>query len=311
MENANSTEYLEKIKNAVVENLKKTAAPSVQMQDVPRQSLGMTDEDEAELDDLDEDQNRDARMTQRRWDKHVARDDEFEESDDEEMAEANGVYQTNGKSKSIMDHKNPDAPDDFSRPPSPGPRRIASPEPEIEEVDTNEGDETMEDIEAQVPEEPATEKKAEEAEPAPQDVAATTKVDNEGDVDMTEAAEPSEAPAIKEEEADAQPSAATEDPTTANDEPSDKVVEDAPMGDQPVEPTSDAQEAPKAPVPVLAVTVAEEPETAKAPASPEKPVETTDTSNSKTVEAAQSPDGEDKTVDGEKPAAPAAKGTED
>ncbi|KUI70829.1 Histone deacetylase RPD3 [Cytospora mali] len=311
MENANSTEYLEKIKNAVVENLKKTAAPSVQMQDVPRQSLGMTDEDDAMLDDLDDDQNKDVRMTQRRWEKHVVRDDEFEESDDEEMAEANGVYQTNGKSKSIMDHKNPDAPEDFSRPPTPEPLRAISPEPEVEEgVDTNEGDETMEDVEAEIPEEPAAEKTAEESDPAPQDADATAgKADDEGDVDMTEAAEPAEAPAIKEEEADAQPSPAAAEPITANDESSEKVAGDSSVDDQPVEPASDTRESPKAPV--TAITETEEPEPKETPASPTKPVETTEASASKAVEPTQKPDEGDKPSDGEQTAVPAETTKED
>lgn len=314
MENANSNEYLEKIKNAVVENLKKTAAPSVQMQDVPRQSLGMTDEDEALLDDLDEDENKDVRMTQRRWDKHVSRDDEYEESDDEEMAEANGVYQTNGKGKSILDHKNPDAPDDFSRPPTPDARRIDSPEPEVEEeveeeVDTNEGDETMEDIDAGIPEEPAAEKTA-EAHPAPQEAGADTEVDEEGDVDMTEAVEPAEAPAIKEEEADAQPAAtAAAEPTTANDNPSDKAEGGSPKSDQPVEPTSDAHESPKASEPPAAKS--EEPKTTEKPATPKKPEETTDASASEAAETTQIPDEGDKPVEGEQPVAPAEKSTED
>ncbi|KAK7738373.1 histone deacetylase [Cytospora paraplurivora] len=313
MENANSTEYLEKIKNAVVENLKKTAAPSVQMQDVPRQSLGMTDEDEALLDDLDEDENKDVRMTQRRWDKHVSRDDEYEESDDEEMAEANGVYQTNGKGKSILDHKNPDAPEDFSRPPTPDARRIASPEPEAEEVeeevDTNEGDETMEDIDAGIPDEPAAEKIA-EADPAPQEAGANPEVDEEGDVDMAEAVEPAEAPAIKEEEAEAQPaSAATAEPITTNDEPSDKVEGGSSKSDQPVEPTSDARESPKASVPPVAKS--EEPTTTEKPASPRKSEEITDAGASKTAETTQNSDEGDKPAEGEQPVVPAEKSTED
>lgn len=92
MENANSPEYLDKIKAQVIDNLKKTAhVPSVQMQDVPRQALGgMTDEEEAELDDLDEDQNKDVRVTQRQWEKKVERDEEFEESDTEDLDRANG-----------------------------------------------------------------------------------------------------------------------------------------------------------------------------------------------------------------------------
>lgn len=309
MDNANSSEYLEKIKNAVVENLRKTAAPSVQMQDVPRQSLGMTDDDDAELDDLDSDQNRNTRMTQRQWDKHVTRDEEFEESDDEDMAEANGVYQTNGKSKSIMDHKNPDAPDDYSRPPTPEAHRIASPEPEIEEeVDTNEGDETMEDADATILEESVPEKKAEEAEPAPQNTGAIAQVDGEGDVDMAEAAEPAEAPAIKEEEADAQPSNTAAEPVTSNDEPSDKVEEIAAIDDQPAAPTGDARESPKAAGP--AATEAEEPAKTEAPASPTKPAETSDSSTSKTVEATEDAKDADKPSDAEQPAAPADKSTE-
>ncbi|ROV99654.1 hypothetical protein VSDG_03109 [Cytospora chrysosperma] len=313
MENANSNEYLEKIKNAVVENLKKTAAPSVQMQDVPRQSLGgLTDEDEAMLDDLDEDQNKDARMTQRRWEKHVARDDEFEESDDEEMAGANGVYQVNGKGKSIMDHKNPDAPDDFSRPPSPEPLETAS-SPEAgmeEEVDTNEGDETMEDVDAGIPVEPVAEAKAEEVNPALQDaVAAASKADEGGDVDMTETAEPAETPAIKEEEPEAQPStAAAEPPITTNDKPSDDAAGGPPETAQPAESASGAKESPKAPAP--AATEADKTETMETAVSPTKPAETSDASASKT-ETAGNPDEGHKSGDGEQPAAPANNSTED
>jgi histone deacetylase 1/2 len=113
MENANSYDYLEKIKVQVIENLKKTTfAPSVQMQDVPRQPLGgMTEEEEAELDDLDEDENKDVRSTQRRWDARIARDDELDESDDEEESRVNGVrvQPGNKKRRNIMDYQNPNA----------------------------------------------------------------------------------------------------------------------------------------------------------------------------------------------------------
>ncbi|OIW23850.1 histone deacetylase, partial [Coniochaeta ligniaria NRRL 30616] len=111
MENANSYEYLEKIKIAVIENLKRTAAvPSVQMQDVPRVGLGMSDEEEAELDDLDADENKDVRMTQRQWEKSTVRpEDALYESDDEDMAQANGVYKTGKTRRSILDHPNPNA----------------------------------------------------------------------------------------------------------------------------------------------------------------------------------------------------------
>ncbi|RDL33341.1 Arginase [Venustampulla echinocandica] len=113
MENANSKDYLEKIKIQVIENLKKTAhAPSVQMTEVPRTTLaGGTDEDEAELDDLDEDENKDTRHTKRRWDQRITRDDELDESEDEEEARANGVLPQNGtiKKRNIMDYCNPNA----------------------------------------------------------------------------------------------------------------------------------------------------------------------------------------------------------
>lgn len=117
MDNANSAEYLEKIKVQVIENLKKTTfAPSVQMQDVPRDSLmGDLDEEEAELDDADEDENMDVRNTERRRDQHISRDDELDESEDEEGDRANGVHPANGgpKRRNIMDYQNPNAVDDM------------------------------------------------------------------------------------------------------------------------------------------------------------------------------------------------------
>jgi histone deacetylase 1/2 len=120
MENANSVDYLEKIKVQVIENLKKTTfAPSVQMQDVPREPMGgMTEEEEAELDDLDEDENKDSRHTQRRWDARVTRDDELDESEDEEenrISHMNGVRPQNGtkKRRNIMDYQNPNAASDI------------------------------------------------------------------------------------------------------------------------------------------------------------------------------------------------------
>ncbi|KAJ9612946.1 histone deacetylase [Cladophialophora chaetospira] len=86
MDNANSREYLDKILTQVLENMKRTAhAPSVQMTDVPRDSLGMNDDDEAALDDLDEDEHPDSRKTQRRADKYVQKNGELSDSDDEEM----------------------------------------------------------------------------------------------------------------------------------------------------------------------------------------------------------------------------------
>ena len=117
MDNANSQDYLEKIKVQVIENLKRTTfAPSVQMTDVPRDPEGMNDEAEAELDDADEDENPDSRYTKRVWDKYMERDDELDPSDDEDENEANGVRrQPNApkRRRNMMDYQNPLAvPDD-------------------------------------------------------------------------------------------------------------------------------------------------------------------------------------------------------
>ncbi|KAJ5574306.1 uncharacterized protein N7459_008733 [Penicillium hispanicum] len=94
MDNANTRDYLDKIRNQVVENLKRTAfAPSVQMTDVPRNPLvnGMDDEADDVLDDMDEDENKDKRFTQRRFDQYVEKAGELSDSEDEEENAANGV----------------------------------------------------------------------------------------------------------------------------------------------------------------------------------------------------------------------------
>lgn len=109
MDNANSKEYLDKIRAQVIENLRRTTfAPSVQMTDVPRESLAVNDEDEAELDDLDEDQNPDKRNTQHRFNKYVENTGELSDSEDEEMNEANGVRKQPGsrKRRNRLDYRN-------------------------------------------------------------------------------------------------------------------------------------------------------------------------------------------------------------
>lgn len=109
MDNANSQEYLEKIKVQVIENLKRTTfAPSVQMTDVPRNP----DEDpDSVLDDLDEDDHKDQRYTKRRWDKYIEKDGELSESEDEDENDSNGVRRQPGarKRRNMMDFQNPDA----------------------------------------------------------------------------------------------------------------------------------------------------------------------------------------------------------
>ncbi|KAH8592154.1 hypothetical protein B0O99DRAFT_549448 [Bisporella sp. PMI_857] len=108
MENANSREYLEKIKNQVIFNLRQTAhAPSVQSTEIPRTTItGGTEEDDDIIADQDEDDNPDVRMTQHRWDKKITRNDEFDESDDEDEKHTNGMVKPNGapKQRNILDY---------------------------------------------------------------------------------------------------------------------------------------------------------------------------------------------------------------
>lgn len=129
MDNANSPEYLEKIKTQVFENLRMTQfAPSVQMTDVPRAPLFPgdnendpdnegnaedLDEREGRLDDEDDDMNKNSRYTERRWDQRIEHEGELSDSDDEEQKERNGVKrQPNGRKRKpgIMDYRNPHAP---------------------------------------------------------------------------------------------------------------------------------------------------------------------------------------------------------
>ncbi|KAI9673605.1 MAG: histone deacetylase [Caeruleum heppii] len=129
MDNANSKEYLEKIKIQVIENLKRTTfAPSVQMTDVPRDPEGMDDEADTMLDDLDEDENKDSRYSKRRWDNYVEKEGELSESEDEAEGERQGVRRQDGtvKRRNIMDYRNPAAPADDSAAGTPEPRASRS-----------------------------------------------------------------------------------------------------------------------------------------------------------------------------------------
>lgn len=232
MDNANSPEYLEKIKIAVIENLKKTVpVPSVQMQDVPRHGLNvMTDEDDAELDDEDADNNPDVRMTQRAFEKRTAVENEFEDSDDEDMAEANGVYQANGKRKLMTDFKNPhEHPEPDFNQFLQEKEAATSPQAEVEEAPNND-DETMEDIEDEVIEEAEPEEEVSEAEAEAATVPPVTEsteiVDQDGDVDMGDAAEPEEAASIKQEDADTQPTSTQPALAAATEQEPEKSTEE-------------------------------------------------------------------------------------
>lgn len=82
MENMNTPDYLEKIKTEVFENLSRTLfAPSVQMQEVPRDQDMSEDEDE---------QDPDNRMTQSYWDRRIMPENEYYDSDEGEAQGAGG-----------------------------------------------------------------------------------------------------------------------------------------------------------------------------------------------------------------------------
>ena len=81
------------------------------MTDVPRDPEGMDDEADAVMDDEDEDEHKDQRMTKRRWEKYVEKDGELSESEDEEENQRNGVHRQPGmrKRRNMMDYQNANA----------------------------------------------------------------------------------------------------------------------------------------------------------------------------------------------------------
>ncbi|CAO3583450.1 unnamed protein product [Absidia cylindrospora] len=92
MENMNTPDYLEKIKTQVFENLSRTLfAPSVQMQEVPR---------DHDISDNEDDEDPDDRNPQNLWDKRVVPDNEFYDSDE---GEAQGTI-SNAKSRHHQNH---------------------------------------------------------------------------------------------------------------------------------------------------------------------------------------------------------------
>ncbi|KAK1254535.1 hypothetical protein MKX08_008530 [Trichoderma sp. CBMAI-0020] len=224
MENSNSREYLEKITAAVIDNLRHTGpAPSVQMQDVPRKPFGgMTDEEEAELDDMDEDENKDVRMTQHRWDKRVEHENEFEPSDDDEMARANGATRANGNKRTFNDYRTGDKEDDSERASPAAATNGGAPEAPAAEETQDINDDTIEDFaadqekmvldketepnEPNEPNKPEKDKEEEkESEQEKDSDKEKDKVDDDGDVGMADDSEPKEEKAIKEEQIEPEP----------------------------------------------------------------------------------------------------------
>ncbi|KAF2124444.1 hypothetical protein P153DRAFT_326636 [Dothidotthia symphoricarpi CBS 119687] len=114
MENANSHDYLHKIKSTVIENIRRTGRPSVEAftNIPPSLRRDMESDAEDEEDDFDADQHPDARMTQRQRDQQIEHDGElYDASDDEDYNNNLGVRPQPGtkQRRNITDFQNPNA----------------------------------------------------------------------------------------------------------------------------------------------------------------------------------------------------------
>jgi histone deacetylase 1/2 len=77
MPNQNTVEYLEKIKNRLLENLRMLPhAPGVQVQDIPEDTINVESDDEDQID-------KDERLPQSDQNRRIVPENEFYESDDE------------------------------------------------------------------------------------------------------------------------------------------------------------------------------------------------------------------------------------
>lgn len=180
MQNQNSVEYLEKIKIKIFENLRETTfVPSVEMQDIPRISLGMDDEDDAMLDDADDDDNPDIRLSRRKLDEAAEASGELSESEDEDSDFLASKEKTSNGRKNERNHKETgsglsDVDENVSRisERSSSPKSIAS-ESESEDVEMKDAGDATGDIEVEMAVQ-APENKVPEPQPEP-DVAEPSK----------------------------------------------------------------------------------------------------------------------------------------
>lgn len=113
MENANSHDYLHKIKTTVIDNIRRTGRPSVEaFANIPTNPLTRAEEDSDAEDDLDTDMNPDVRSTERQQDRRIAHDGElYDDSDDEDYKNGLGVRAQPGSKprRRITDDPNPNA----------------------------------------------------------------------------------------------------------------------------------------------------------------------------------------------------------
>ncbi|KAL6877142.1 hypothetical protein J3F83DRAFT_728286 [Trichoderma novae-zelandiae] len=273
MENSNSREYLEKITAAVIDNLRHTGpAPSVQLQDVPRKPFGgMTDEEEAELDDLDEDENKDVRMSERQWDKHVENGAEFEASDDEDMAADNGKTRGKGHKRTFTDFRK-DEPEEKSERPSPAAAEAdatnsgAAEAPVVEDNTHDNNDDTIEDFAVPGEREKTPVDKMGESKEPEQEKEAVMEVGAEMEVEAEAEAE-KEATAEKEKDVEMEKVDDDGDVGMADSEPKEEMT----IKKEDVEPEPVPEHVPSK-SPAVEEKPAEEPEAAAAPAAPAEEV---------------------------------------
>lgn len=82
MTNLNTTDYLDKVKNRLFENLRMLPhAPGVQVHAIPEDGINM-EVDDIEMDN-EADENKDVRMTKSEKDKRIMADNEYSDSEDE------------------------------------------------------------------------------------------------------------------------------------------------------------------------------------------------------------------------------------
>lgn len=291
MDNANTKEYLDKIRAQVVENLKRTAfAPSVQMTDVPRDPLlgGIDDEADAILDDLDEDENKDKRFTKRRFDQYIEKAGELSDSEDEAENGTNGIRRQPGvpKRRNRQSYRNLDVADSGPDSGLATPRDVSSmPEDEMDlTADTKMGEAAEAGAEEQpspIPAEPAS--RAEETPAA--ELNGTT-----GEGEAPAASVPTTRPAspvaqdedttMEDAGAPAPESEQTEAPING---PQEKTPPESPAAaapeasEQPTSPAKSGSPAPSAPQPAEAAeatgSAAEAPKEEEAPVKAEEPAQ--------------------------------------
>ncbi|KAF3035554.1 histone deacetylase [Didymella heteroderae] len=101
MENANSHDYLHKIKSTVIDNIRRTGRPSVEaFTNIPNNPLTRDDEESDADDDMDADENPDVRSTTRQLDRRTEKVGEIEDdSDNEDYENSIGVRKQPGRDK--------------------------------------------------------------------------------------------------------------------------------------------------------------------------------------------------------------------